>query len=120
MGIRNIVNDFLEAEAAKRRALATLHIELGYSSGSELASAIIAATTATPGTSQNHQPRTGDRRKASVKRRGRALAPSHRQAIVSALKSGVSGTQAARDFGVSYPTVHAIKKSLGLVTARPR
>ena len=30
----------------------------------------------------------------------------------------MSGTQVTRDFGVSYPTVHGIKQSLGLVKAR--
>ena len=54
----------------------------------------------------------------SLGRRSRTLAPSRRQGIAAALQQGVSGTQVARDFGVSYPTAHAIKKSLGLVKGR--
>ncbi len=117
MSIKNIVNEILHAEAAKRRALATLHTELGYASGRELADAIIAATS---GASQSRGSLVGSRHRAPVKPRGRALDPNRKQAIAKALTDGVGGTQVARDFGVSYPTVHAIKKSLGLVNARPR
>lgn len=113
MTLQRIITDILNAESAKRRALATLHTELGYRSGHALAEAILQATE---GTSQRKVPRKTT--STSPPKRGRGLNPEHKRAIVDALKAGMNGTQVTRDFGVSYPTVHAIKKSLGLVKAR--
>ncbi len=42
MSIKSVIDDLLQAQTAERCALATLHVELGYASGLELADAIIA------------------------------------------------------------------------------
>lgn len=115
MTLQSIISEIINAESAKRRALATLHTELGYSSGKALAEAILEATEGASRRTSNAQSKTPS---AQPKRRGRGLNPEHKQSIADALKAGANGTQVARDFGVSYPTVHEIKKSLGLVQAR--
>lgn len=50
--------------------------------------------------------------------KGRRLDQATRDAISKALRGGMKGTEAVKRFGVSYPTVHAMKQKLGLVTAR--
>ena len=110
MSLTRVIDDILKAEAAKRRALATLHTELGYPSGRALAEAILEAT-------EGGAPR-GQGSSKWPKSKGRGLHPEHKQAITDALQRGMNGTRVAREFGVSYPTVHEIKKSLGLVKAR--
>ncbi len=106
----------VQAETAKRQALATLHLDLGYSSAEALAEAILAAARDRRGPAH-----AGEKRTAVLEpRRGRKLTAQERKGIAKALKAGTSGSQVARDYGVSYPTVHEIKKSLGMVRARPR
>ncbi len=116
MSLSNVINDILKAESAKRKALASLHTELGYASGRALADAIVEATE---GTARKGKTPAASVNRAPTERRGRGLSPERKRAIADALQAGVSGTQVARDHGVSYPTVHEIKKSLGLVTPRP-
>jgi DNA invertase Pin-like site-specific DNA recombinase len=107
----------VQAETAKRQALATLHLDLGYPSAEALAHAILDAAKGNTrvGRSAKQLPAS-----PPLPRRGRKLTPDERKGIAKALKDGNSGSQVARDFGVSYPTVHEIKKSLGLVRERPR
>src|SRR5690606_9969666 len=105
----------VKAETAKRQALATLHQDLGYSAAEALAEAILAAARERSGA-----PRAPETNTVLGPRRGRKLTAQERKGIARALKTGTSGSQVARNYGVSYPTVHEIKKSLGMVRARPR
>ncbi len=115
----DIVKQIKDAEQSKRKALAFLHVELGYESPQALASAILKAAGGAPkGAKPAAGPSTSVRAPVAKQGKGRRLSPETRAAIISALKSGVKGTEVTRRFGVSYPTVHAIKGSLGMVTSR--
>jgi hypothetical protein len=50
--------------------------------------------------------------------KGKRLSLVVRGQIEGALRRGEKGSHVARDFGVSYPTIHAMKQKLGLVNAR--
>jgi len=108
------LEEIRRANAVKRKALASLHLELGYPTAQALAQAILDAA------GQGGNVDTGAKRAVTSPRgSGKRLSPEDRRAIITALKSGRTGTEVTREFGVSYPTVHEIKRSLGLVTPRP-
>ena len=113
----SVIEDIRRAEAAKRQALASLHVELGFSSAQALASAILEAA----GRSGSSPTRSSSppQKRAKGAGKGRAIPAEKRQAIVEALQSGVNGTEVTRRFAVSYPTVHSIKQQLGMVRPRP-
>jgi hypothetical protein len=50
--------------------------------------------------------------------KGKRLSLVVRGQIEGALRRGEKGSHVARDFGVSYPTIHLIKQRMGLVNAR--
>lgn len=88
-------------EARKERIL-NLHEELAFDSPTELVEAI----------RESHGLRV-QRRKG-----GRRIPTEVRAEIEYDLKAGDTGTSIARKYGVSTPTVHNIKKDLGLVKPR--
>jgi len=113
------IEDLRRAAALKKAALARLHQELGFQSPQALAAAILEAVDSPASGKRSVQTRAPQDAGASKSGPGRRLDAARRQAIIDALKGGVSGTEVTRKFGVSYPTVHEIKKSLGMVQARP-
>jgi transposase-like protein len=46
------------------------------------------------------------------------VTPELRDAIVAALNAGATSAAAAKQFGVSVPTVHNVKKAAGLTKSR--
>jgi hypothetical protein len=121
------MNDFITqikiAESAKLKALSGLHAELGYPSAQALANAILGAagaagavkkTTGSPSASTSSEP------KRSGGGRGRRVPDSIRAAIKSALKAGETAAGLPDKFGVSYNIIHALKKEIGMVTARSK
>lgn len=125
----NLLVQIKQAEAAKKKALAALHTELGFESAHALANAILDAaaksTRTTPTAAAPAQPKAtkagakaAKAAKGKGKGKGRRLPAEVRQGIVDALNQGRKGAHVAREFGVSYPTVHFIKQDLGLVQAR--
>jgi hypothetical protein len=127
----DIVKQIKDAETSKRRALASLHAELGYESPQALAAAILSASGgARPTAAANGAPvRKAAPAPAAAKPsafkpgnakqgKGKRLSPETRAEIISALQGGMKGTEVTRRFSISYPTVHAIKSSLGLVASR--
>lgn len=132
----NIIEQIKAAEGAKLRALASLHIELGYGSAAEFAAAILGASGARSAASRGPalapaKANTVTAAKASVvtpaktsaaapskTRKGRRIDEDTKRQIVSALKSGEPGARVAKQFGVSYPTIHNWKTELGLVKPR--
>jgi hypothetical protein len=116
-----MANTFIDqikaANLAKQRALSTLHVELGYANAQALASAILASSG---GQAQARAVRGPEAAPATNgnSRKGRRVADSVRKAIADALKAGETATKLPNKFGVSYNIVFAIKKDLGMVTAR--
>ncbi len=131
----NAIETIKQANATRRKALANLHTELGFESPQALAHAIAESAGVVIGRAIRPISRgavvayaapgpsfTVDdiKDRPSVRGSGKRLSTKERQAIIRDLKAGVTGTECQRKHGVSYPTVHEIKKSLGLATARPR
>lgn len=125
----DIVKQIKDAETSKRRALASLHTELGYDSPQALATAILNASGGSrPVSSSNgaavRKAAPAPAKPSAVKAgntkqgKGKRLSPEQRAEIISALQNGMKGTEVTRRFSISYPTVHAIKSSLGLVASR--
>ena len=54
----------------------------------------------------------------SAKKRGSLRDPQFKESVISALKGGLKGADAARQFGLSVATIQNLKKAAGLVTAR--
>lgn len=91
-----------EIATAQKSKLASLHKEVGF----ESTDALIAALK---GLSQ----------KTSRKRAKRTrLTPAIKKNIVSAIKGGLKGAEAAKKYGVSIPTIQNIKREFGLVKTR--
>jgi DNA-binding NarL/FixJ family response regulator len=113
----NVIEQFQAAEAAKLRALAGLHRELGYGSAQELAAAVLAASaslrTAVSSTAKSRVSL------ASVRAsKGRRIDSETKRQIAAALEAGQMGAKVARRLGVSYRTVQYLKTELGLVKKR--
>jgi hypothetical protein len=94
----------------QRKRLGTLHQEFGFETVDEL---IVALRTARAG-AQKNTARSGSR----ISKRAR-LTPAMKDQIKAALASGKKGAAVAREFGISYPTLHKLKTQLGLVKKRP-
>ncbi len=117
----NIFDQIRSADRAKQRALASLHTELGYDSAQALAHAILEAAGSRSVGPWGVTPLPASKvAKSAGRGRGRRLSDATRDAIKAALKAGAKGTDVAKQFGVSYPTIHIIKTDLGLVKARAK
>ncbi|MCH8474440.1 MAG: transposase family protein [Opitutales bacterium] len=95
----------LEKQAAEQRKaeLLSLHKQVGLNSIDELISELEAAAG----------------RKSATKGKGRGrITPELREKIGEALRGGASGSQVAREFGISTASVQNIKQDLGLVKKR--
>ncbi|MCH8540257.1 MAG: transposase family protein [Opitutales bacterium] len=95
----------LEKQAVEQRKakLLGLHKEVGLNSIDELISELEAAA--------------GRKSPSKGKGRGR-ITPELREKIGEALRGGASGSQVAREFGISTASVQNIKQDLGLVKKR--
>ena len=100
-----------QVEAKQRKRLATLHQELGFASAEDLIDALRSAT-------KSSKPRTRSNGALRESKRSR-VTPEMRKKIEAALQAGERGAAVARDFGISYPTLHKIKTQVGLVKKRP-
>lgn len=115
-----------QADAAKQKALATLHVELGYESAQDLARDIMQSIATengrvTPrGVVKLAKVVLGDRPASGNARKGRRVPDETRKAIAAALKAGRVASSLPAHFGVSYNIVHAIKTELGMTTPRKR
>jgi hypothetical protein len=115
MSLNSILTQIKDAEIAKRKALATLHVELGYASAQALAEAILEANGG-PSKAKSNTPTTNGAPKAQ--KRGRRIDPQIKAQVLAALKSGQPGARVAKQFGISYPTLHNWKSEAGMVKAR--
>ncbi|HEX2732852.1 MAG TPA: hypothetical protein VHM70_14685 [Polyangiaceae bacterium] len=115
-----LVERIRNAELEKQRALAGLHQELGYRSAQDLAQAILDAGRAHGGPSPSKASASAPAAPAASgnSRKGRRVPDATRKAIADALKNGETAALLPKKFGVSYNIVHAIKQTLGMVTAR--
>ncbi len=88
-----------EAEIAQNRhaQLAHLPAQYGFKNAKEFCKAVLSV---------------------SVKKRGSLRDPQFKDSVISALKGGMKGSEAARQFGLSVATIQNLKKAAGLVTAR--
>lgn len=119
-----------KAETERTKALRNLHTEHGFATRADL----IAALRELDG--KGAKKRSGRRRskakkavkvasakkaakKGAKKRAKRAkITPELKADVVKAIKEGGTGTQIAKQFGISVPSLHNIKKEAGLVTPR--
>jgi hypothetical protein len=110
----------LEKSIAKRlhKELSTLHDKYGFGSLVEF----VKALKDTAGTASSRKGRRAKPAKAAsgkVKRRKRSVITEDTRASVKKLvESGKTGSQIAKNLGISLPSVQNIKKALGLVKAR--
>ena len=96
-------------EEEKAAKLASMHAEVGLESTEALISALRGLAK---------KPR---RAKQPPKRRKRVrLTPAQKENIAKEIKGGLKGTEAAKKFGVSLPTIQKIKKDFGLVKSRAK
>jgi hypothetical protein len=119
----DILTRIKDANAAKLKALSGLHKELGYASAQDLAAAILEASSSSPPTSaavKAAAPKAASTNGAPAAKggKGRRIDESTKQQVVAALKAGQPGARVAKQFGVSYPTIHNWKTELGLVKPR--
>jgi hypothetical protein len=98
-------------EQERKEALAHLHEEYGFATPAELIKALREATGA-----------TGGRKTAgSVRHRRHArITPELREKVKAAIESGKKGGEVAKEFSISLPSVHNIKKEFGLVKTRKK
>lgn len=99
--------------ARRQKRLKALPKELGFETLDEL----IDALQSLRGGPRKPTSSSGAPQRASKRSR---LTAELRQQIQNALKSGRTGAEVARSFGISYPTMHKLKTQLGLVKGRPR
>jgi hypothetical protein len=118
----DILTRIRTADEAKRKALSGLHKELGYASARDLAAAIVEASGSSPIVAAARQTAPTAKQAGggapTARRDGRRIDPATKQQIVAALKAGEPGARVAKQFGVSYPTIHNWKTELGLVKPR--
>jgi hypothetical protein len=100
----------LEAQIAAQRnaALAQLPAKYGFSSVNEFVAAVKAAA-ATTGVTGN-----------SGKRRRVKITDATKAEVKKLIEAGRTGAEIAKAVGISLPSVHNIKKALGLVQKRGR
>lgn len=125
----NIIEQIKAAESAKLRALSSLHIELGYGSAQDLATAILEASVgeriaAAPRTSRTTSADTSAKTNGAARpkaaRKGRRIDDEVKRQALAALEARQKGARVAKQFGVSYPTIHKWKMELELVKPRGR
>ena len=127
-----------QAEAELNKRISNLHKEAGFATREELIEELQSLGT-TP--RRGRKPAAKKAKKAAAKKAKKAAAPKAKKAaakkggakkrakrtaitpelrksIVDALKGGGKGAAVAKQFGVSLPTVHNIKKAAGLTKAR--
>jgi hypothetical protein len=96
----------------RKQKLASLHSDLGYGSRAELIAALQGLES---------KPRRGKGSAGAAKKpRGKRarITPEMRDQIKQALLAGKKGSDVAREFKISVPTVQNIKKEIGLVKAQ--
>lgn len=111
----------LEKKAASEREkkLANLHTELGFESREELIAALRSVGGPSKRGRKKSAPKKAGKAGAAKKRGKRArITPKMREDIVGALKSGNKGTDVAKQFGISLPSLQNIKKAAGLTKSR--
>jgi len=120
-----------KAETERAKALSNLHAAHGFATRADL----IAALRELDG-KRAKKKRSGRRRskakkavkvasakkaaKTGAKKRAKRakITPELKADVVKAIKEGGTGTQIAKQFGISVPSLHNIKKEAGLVTPR--
>jgi hypothetical protein len=108
-------------QAEQRKRLVSLHDELGFRSTEELVSALRAASGGGAARVPRRSPTAVARAAAAGPRDSKhaRLSVDMRKQIKAALTAGQKGAVVAREFGISYPTLHKIKTEMGMVTPRP-
>jgi DNA-binding NarL/FixJ family response regulator len=103
------------AVAAERtHALASLPNEYGFDSVDELIAAVRAA-----GGTGGASPRPSSTGPKTTKRKRRVkITNETRSEVKKLVRAGKTGAQIAREVGISLPSIHNIKKALGLVQKR--
>ncbi|MBL9188779.1 MAG: helix-turn-helix domain-containing protein [Opitutaceae bacterium] len=91
-----------------KKELAALPAQYGFASVAEFISAVKAATAG----------RRGRKPGAKNRRRRAVITDDMRLQVKKLLEAGKSGAEIARTVKISVPSVHNIKKSLGLVKAK--
>lgn len=104
--------------------LASLHEEFGLGSTEELIEALQGLGRRRPGRppgkkKSSAKPAPAARGGSRKSKRAR-LSEQLKDRIRAALKSGKKGAVVAREFGISYPTLHKIKTQIGLVKQRSK
>jgi len=111
-----------KVQSERQKELATLHSKMGYGSRAELIAALRQLDKGRGGRrgrpAAKKAAKKAGARKATKRGKRVKVTDELRGKILEALKGGVKGTQAAKDFGVSVPTIHNIKKSAGLTKSR--
>jgi hypothetical protein len=110
-----------KADTERSKQLNGLHTSLGFASREELISALrsLDGAKAAKGRPGRKPKAAASAPAASKKRSKRArITDDTRQQIVAALKGGAKGTQVAKDFGISLPSLQNIKKAAGLTKNR--
>jgi hypothetical protein len=110
--VAELEKEFLSERAAQ---LQRLHTDMGYATRKELIKALRAVADAPV--------KRGAKKKAAApakkaKRTRAKVTDELRAQIVEAVKGGATAAKAAKQFGVSVPTVQNIKKAAGMVKAR--
>lgn len=119
-----------KAAAEQRKRIVNLHKDAGFETREDL----IAALQELGGAPKTKRGRKAKKvaKKAAKKGAKKAVAPKGakkrakrtvitdelRKGIIAALKAGEKGTAVAKNFGISVPSLHNIKKAAGLTKAR--
>lgn len=115
-----------KADSERGKQLNGLHTSLGYATRDELIAALrgLEGGVKVKGR-RGRKPKAAAAAPASAaatptkKRSKRArITDDTRQKIVAALKGGAKGTQVAKDYGISLPSLQNIKKAAGLTKNR--
>jgi hypothetical protein len=105
----------------RNQDLASLPEKYGFDSAADFIKAVRAATGAKgPGRKKKAVSKTTAAKAgtAPVKRKRAKITPAMKNKVKGAVKAGTSGAKIAKSLGISLPSVHNIKKELGLVKAR--
>jgi DNA invertase Pin-like site-specific DNA recombinase len=104
-------------QAELKKELAALPAKFGFGSAEEFVQAV---RTATGGRGRGRPPgSTGKRGGPGKKRRHRAvITDATRSQVKKMVDAGKTGSQIAKEVGISLPSVQNIKKALGLVKKR--
>ncbi len=112
----------LETELSKERQekLAKLHEEFGYSSLNAFIKALREAVGAPVSGARRGRKAKAVKKAAGKARKGKRakVTDDMKEQVRAMVGEGKTGAAIAKSLGVSLPTVHNIKKALGLVKAR--